>query len=92
MIKSWANSATRKFAEEGKSKFAGLDQDAAVEILAILDAASALSDLSPLKSIGLHKLAGDRKGQWSMTITGPWRVCFLFEDGDAWDVEFVDYH
>ena len=92
MIKSWANSATRKLAEEGKSKFAGLDRDAALELLAALDAASALSDLSPLKSVGLYKLIGDRKGHWAMTINGPWRLCFRFADGDAWDVEIVDYH
>lgn len=92
MIKSWANSATRKLAEEGKSKFTGLDSDAALELLAVLDAASALSDLSPLKSVGLHKLTGSRKGQWAMTIHGPWRLCFRFEDGDAWDVEIADYH
>ncbi len=92
MIKSWANSATRKLGEDGKSKFSGLDTGAAMELLATLDAASALSDLSPLKSVGLHKLTGDRKGQWAMTINGPWRVCFRFEDGDAWDVEIVNYH
>lgn len=92
MIKSWANSATRKLAEQGKSKFTGLDSNAAVETLAALDAACALSDLSPLKSAGLHKLTGDRKGQWAMTINGPWRVCFRFKDADAWDVEIVNYH
>lgn len=92
MIKSWANAATRKFAEHGKSGFKGLDPDAAIELLATLDAASALSDLSPLKSIGLHKLKGDRKGQWAMTVNGPWRVCFRLAKGDAWDVEIVDYH
>jgi len=48
--------------------------------------------LSPLKSVGLHKLGGDRKGQWAMTINGRWRLCFRFADGDAWDVEIVDYH
>jgi toxin HigB-1 len=62
MIRSWANSATRRFAEEGKSKFFGLDQETASELLAILDAATSLGDLSPLKSIGLHKLSNDRKG------------------------------
>ena len=92
MIKSWSNTATRKFAEEGKSRFKGLDVDAAAELLAALDAASALSDLSPLKSVGLHKLMGSRKGQWAMTVNGPWRVCFRFAKGDAWDVEIVDYH
>ncbi len=44
------------------------------------------------KSVGLHKLAGSRKGLWAMTVNGPWRICFRFADGDAWDVEIVDYH
>ncbi|MGC9959352.1 type II toxin-antitoxin system RelE/ParE family toxin [Roseiarcus sp.] len=92
MIRSWANSATRRFAETGKSKFSGMDVEAAEERLVALDAATSLSDLSPLKSVGLHKLTGARKDQWAMTVNGPWRVCFRFEDGDAWDVEIVDYH
>jgi proteic killer suppression protein len=69
-----------------------MNVEAAEELLAALEAATSLNDLSPLKSIGLHKLSGDRKDQWSMTVNGPWRVCFRFEDGDAWDVEIVDYH
>jgi proteic killer suppression protein len=56
-----------------------------------LHGATALTDLSPLKSVGLHKLTGGRKGQWAMTVNGPWRICFRFEDGHAWDVEIVDY-
>ena len=92
MIKSWANSATRQFAEDGKCKFSGLDADQAAELLAALDAATSLQDLSPLRSIGLHKLKGGRKGQWAMTVNGPWRICFVFREGDAWDVEIVDYH
>ena len=92
MIKSWADSATRRFAETGKSKFAGMDVDAADDVLAMLDAATSLSDISPLKSVGLHSLKGNRKGQWAMTINGPWRLCFRFKDGDAYDVEILDYH
>ncbi len=92
MIKSWANSATRRFAEDAKSKFSGLDQDLALDLLAMLDAAERLSDLSPLKSVGLHKLSGDRKGQWAMKVNGPWRICFRFDGGDAFDVEITDYH
>ena len=92
MIRSWANRTTQKFAEDGKSKFSGLDANAAQELLAILDAATSLDDLSPLKSVGLHKLKGGRKDRWAMTISGPWRLCFRFKDGDAFDVEFVDYH
>jgi len=92
MIRSWANSPTRRFAETGKTKFSGMDSEAAEERLAALDAATSLADLSRLKSVGLHKLSGARRNQWAMTINGPWRVCFRFEDGDAWDVEIVDYH
>jgi proteic killer suppression protein len=92
MIRSWANRATRQFAENGKDKFSGMDAEAAEDLLAALDAASSLDDLSPLKSVWLHKLAGSRRGQWAMTVNGPWRICFRFADGDAWDVEIVDYH
>ena len=93
MIRSWANSRTRRFYEDGKiSKFRSLDSDAADELLAMLDAAESLKDLSPLKSAGLHKLSGNRAGQWAMTVNGPWRICFRFKDGDAYDVEITDYH
>ena len=93
MISSWANSRTRRFYEDGKiSKFRSLDSDAADELLAILDAAESLKDLSPLKSVGLHKLSGNRAGQWAMRVNEPWRICFRFKDGDAYDVEITDYH
>ena len=69
-----------------------MDVEKAQDLLAVLNAASRLQDISPLKSVGLHSLKGDRKGQWAMTINGPWRICFRFADGDARDVEIIDYH
>lgn len=93
MIQSWANSRSRRFYEEGKSsKFRGMDTEIAEDLLAALDAAEALSDMSPLKSLGLHKLKGDRTGKWAMTVNGPWRICFRFKGGNAYDVEIIDYH
>jgi proteic killer suppression protein len=92
VIKSWGDSATRRFYETSKSKFSGLDVAAAEDLLAALDEAISLAELSPLKSVGLHKLKGDRKGMWAMTINGPWRLCFRFQDGDAYDVTIIDYH
>lgn len=93
MIRSWANRSSQRFYEQGKSsRFRGLDVDTANELLAALDAATSLNDLSPLKSVGLHKLTGDRKGQWAMAVNGPWRICFEFRMGDANNVEVVDYH
>ena len=93
MIRSWADRKSQRFYEQGKrSGFRGMDAGAAEDLLAALDAAVSLDDLSPLKSVGLHKLKGDRKGQWAMTINGSWRICFRFRDGDAHDVSIVDYH
>jgi proteic killer suppression protein len=69
-----------------------LDADAAIDLLLALNVAKSLGDLSPLRSVGLHKLKGDRKGQWAMTVNGPWRICFVFHKGDAFNVEIVDYH
>ena len=77
---------------ETPNRFRGLDLDAAVDLLLALNVAKALSDLSPLKSVGLHKLKGDRKGQWAMTVNGPWRICFEFRGNDAYNVEIADYH
>lgn len=84
---------TRKVWEgEQPNQFRGLDHDAAVDLLLALNAAKSLNDLSPLKSIGLHKLKGDRKGQWAITVNGRWRICFEFRKGDAYEVEIIDYH
>jgi proteic killer suppression protein len=92
VIRSWKNATTRRFAESGKGKWSGLDQDRARLRLSQLDAAKTLDDLGHLRSVGLHKLSGDRSGQWAMTINGPWRLVFRFQAGDAHDVEIVDYH
>ena len=61
-------------------------------MLLALNVAQTLRDLSPLKSVGLHKLKGARRDQWAMTVNGPWRICFEFRRGDAHNVEIVDYH
>ena len=91
--RSWHNAASRKVWEgETPSQFRGLDFAWALDLLSALNVASTLQDLSPLKSVGLHKLRGDRKGQWAMTVNARWRICFVFRKGDAYDVEIVDYH
>ena len=77
---------------ERPNRFRGLDFDAAVDLLLALNVAKTLQDLSPLKSVGLHKLKGERKRQWAMTVNGPWRICFEFRKGNAHNVEIVDYH
>jgi proteic killer suppression protein len=93
MIRSWRNSVTRKVWDgERPNQLRGLDFEAAIELLLALNVAKALNDLSPLKSVGLHKLKGERRNQWAMTVNARWRICFEFRQGDAHDVEIVDYH
>ena len=92
MIRSWRNSASRKVWEGARpNQFRGLDYHAAIDPLLALNVAKALGDLSPLRSVGLHKLKGERKNQWAMTVNERWRICFEFRKGDAYDVEVVDY-
>jgi proteic killer suppression protein len=92
MIRSVKGTATRQFVTTGRSRFRGMDAALARQRLAELNAAPALSALSPLRSVGLHKLKGDRAGLWAININGPWRIVFRFDDGNAYDVEIVDYH
>ncbi|HME83221.1 MAG TPA: type II toxin-antitoxin system RelE/ParE family toxin [Roseiarcus sp.] len=92
MIRSVKGVATRQFIESGKSKFSGLDEGLARRRLSALNVARKLDDLSRLHSVGLHKLSGDRTGFWAIRINGPWRIVFRFDDGDAFEVEIVDYH
>jgi toxin HigB-1 len=92
MIKTIKGTATRQFIETGKSKFSGLDMRLAIRRLATLARATSLADFDDLSSVGLHKLKGDRKDFWSVKINGPWRLVFRFSDGDAYDVEIIDYH
>ena len=51
-----------------------------------------LSDLRVPPSNRLHALKSDRKGQHAIAINDQWRICFRFKDGDAYEVEVVDYH
>ena len=61
--------------------------------LTFLPSPTLLKDLPRLASYCLHKLAGDRAGQWSLTINLPWVVCFTPDEDGGWrDVEITDYH
>jgi proteic killer suppression protein len=61
------------------------------DVLAHLDQALKPADLH-LPGYRLHPLKGRLKGVWSVAISGHWRILFRFEDGDAFDVDLVDYH
>ena len=60
--------------------------------LLMIDAARRLDDLRMPPGNRLEALGGDRQGQHSIRINDQWRICFVWKDGEAWDVEIADYH
>jgi proteic killer suppression protein len=93
MIASFASAETERLFTTGKSRKLppGVRARAGMR-LQQLDMADCAGDLRIPSSNRLEALHGDRKGQWSIRVNDQWRVCFRFENGDAWDVEIVDYH
>lgn len=93
VIRSFASPETQGLFVTGKSRRLPpeIRKRAAVR-LTQLDAATTLNDLRFPPSNRLEALKDDRKGQWSIRINDQWRICFRFENGDAFDVEIVDYH
>ena len=61
------------------------------QILFLLDTATVLSDMNA-PGLQLHNLKGDLLGFYTVTVSGNWRVIFRFENGDALDVDYLDYH
>ncbi len=61
-------------------------------ILAALDAASDVEEMKVYPGWRLRALKGDLDGYWSISITGNWRLIFRFENGDAFDLDLIDYH
>jgi proteic killer suppression protein len=92
MIKTAADRRTAAFLEgDDVPQFRAIEKQAKRR-LAILNEASAIGDLMRVKSHRFEALRGDRKGQYSIRINDKWRICFSFDEGDAYDVEIVDYH
>lgn len=58
----------------------------------MIDAAATVQDLRAPPGNRLEKLSGNRSGQWSIRVNDQWRLCFRWWEGDAYDVELVDYH
>lgn len=93
MIRSFRDRETEKvFRREPRTKFGRNVERAALRKLLILHAAESLHDLRVPPGNRLEKLSGDRAGQYSIRVNDQWRICFRWNDGDAWDVEIVDYH
>ena len=93
MIKSFRDKdADRLFHRQPVRKFGTGAQRVALRKLRMLDAAMRLSDLRVPPGNRLERLRGKRAGQHSIRINDQWRICFRWHEGDAHDVEIVDYH
>jgi len=93
MIKSFKSKETGKIFQRSFSRKLPQDiQKTAYRKLAFLHSARELKDLLLPPSNRLEKLSGDRQGQYSIRINDQWRICFRWQDGDAYEVEIVDYH
>ena len=93
VIKSFADRLTEELFRTGRAK--RVPADVARRALRKLDAihvAVQVSDLRVPPGNRLHALKGDRAGQHAIAVNDQWRICFRFEVGDAFDVEFCDYH
>lgn len=77
---------------ETSGKLPGDIQQTALRKLRMINNAVNLNDLRIPPANRLEKLRGDRDGQHSIRINDQWRICFIWQKGDAYDVEITDYH
>jgi proteic killer suppression protein len=92
VIRSFRNRDTENlFRNVATRRFASIERVARRKLL-MLDAALSLDELRSPPGNRLEALRRDRAGQHSIRVNDQWRICFRWHDGDAWDVEIVDYH
>jgi len=84
--------AAKIFARERSARLPPDIQRVALRKLRMLDAAASLADLRVPPSNHLEALRGDRDGSYSIRINDQWRLCFVWQEGDAYEVEIADYH
>lgn len=93
MILSFACKETEKIWKGQRSRKLPSDiQERSLRKLRQLNASTNLADLRIPPSNSLESLTGDRKEQYSIRITQQWRLCFIWQNGNAYSVEIVDYH
>ena len=93
MIKTFADEQTQQLYLTGKARRVPPEvAKRAARKLEQVNAAVRVEDLMVPPGNRLHLLEGDRQGQYSISVNDQFRLCFRFADGDAYDVEFCDYH
>ena len=92
MICSFRHKGLRRLFENGETKSINDDHlEKSENILCVLNRARKAEDMN-LPGFRLHRLKGDLKDFWSVTVRANWRVIFRFDRGDAYDVDLIDYH
>ena len=92
MIKNFKHRGLQRFFESGNRAGISATQAAKLrDLLGSLDAAAKVGDVDA-PGYHLHPLKGRWKGRWAVTVTGPWRVTFRFQRGDAYSVDYQQYH
>ncbi|MCP5347668.1 MAG: type II toxin-antitoxin system RelE/ParE family toxin [Gammaproteobacteria bacterium] len=92
MIKSFKHKGLREFYESGKTRGIQAQHSKKLRMqLAALDSANSIDDMD-IAGYRLHPLKGSRKGFWSISVSGNWRVTFQFIDGNVYIVDYEDYH
>lgn len=92
MIKSFKHKGLELFFTTGSTR--GINNQQAIKIrdrLTLLDTAQSIDDMD-IPSLKLHPLKGQKTGLWAITVTGNWRIVFEFIDGNAYVVNYEDYH
>lgn len=93
MIRNFKDKETQKIFERQRSRKLPSDiQQVALRKLRMLNRAETLQDLRVPPANRLEHLTGNRNGQYSIRINDQWRICFEWQEGDALNVEIVDYH
>lgn len=93
MIRNFKDKEAQKIFERQRSRKLPSDiQQVALRKLRMLNRAETLQDLKVPPANRLEALKGDRQGQYSIRINAQWRICFQWENGEALDVEIIDYH
>ena len=93
MIRNFKDKETQKIFERQRSRKLPSDiQQVALRKLRMLNRSQTLQELRIPPANRLERLSGDRDGQYSIRINDQWRICFEWLDGDAMNVEIVDYH
>ncbi|MBL0039856.1 MAG: type II toxin-antitoxin system RelE/ParE family toxin [Xanthomonadales bacterium] len=92
MIKSFRHKGLRRLFETGDTVGVQVGHAKRLRLqLSALDTARTIDDMD-ISGFRLHPLKGDMKGRWSITVNGNWRVTFEFKDGNAYVLDYEDYH